>query len=148
MYGDDHVRCRLNLRAVFDLGGDIGCPCEAEYASRVFVAHAAELFDTVFVVLGNQEGYGYASWADACAAAHAVCSQHGNIVLLDRSSHIVTSTAAAAVRSVSSGRRCGATYWGTAHAPSRAGARPRESGSTSVDITSGRAAARVGIDGC
>jgi hypothetical protein len=30
---------------------------------------------------------------------------------------------------------------------SRAGARPRESGSTVVDVASGRAAARVAIDG-
>jgi predicted phosphodiesterase len=69
------------------LAGDVGSPGEAEYGA--FVAHVAGLFEAVFVVLGNHEGYGYATWAAAGAAVRAVCSRHANVEVLDCSSRDV-----------------------------------------------------------
>ena len=89
------------------LAGDVGRPGDAEYSA--FVAHVAGLFETVLVVLGNHEGYGFASWDEARAAARAVCAAHPNVVLLDRSSHDVRCASGGAVRVV------GATLW--SHVP-------------------------------
>ncbi len=89
------------------LAGDVGSPGDAEYSA--FVTHVAGLFETVLVVLGNHEGYGFASWDEARAAARAVCAAHPNVVILDRSSHDVPCASGGAVRVV------GATLW--SHVP-------------------------------
>jgi 3',5'-cyclic AMP phosphodiesterase CpdA len=64
------------------LAGDIADPSADEY--RLFLGHCSQLFERVFVILGNHEMYG-SSVEEATSAARNVCDSLPNVHLLTRS---------------------------------------------------------------
>lgn len=84
------------------LTGDIGDPGSTEYAA--FLEACAAEFDTVLILLGNHEGYGY-SWDEAVALARAAAASpacRGRVHVLERD----------AIELVPGRLRCiGATMW-------------------------------------
>lgn len=72
------------------LAGDIGDPLAGEYAD--FLTDCAGKYKTVFVVLGNHEGYNNGPWAATVRAVKGVVAGLQNVVLLDRTSFDIPGT--------------------------------------------------------
>lgn len=63
-----------DVRAPFlVLAGDVGTPATREYTA--FLASCARLYEKVFVVLGNHEGYGKPSWQQAVEDARKTAAE-------------------------------------------------------------------------
>lgn len=69
------------------LAGDVGSPSDSEYVA--FLEHCSQLFEEVFVVMGNHEAYGMGTLEDGIAAVTLLIDRDlpANVHFLNRSAH-------------------------------------------------------------